>query len=435
MKKPKLFAWCDFLVPTGFGVVAKNLLDDMHNYFDVSILGINYKGDTKYDTSKYFVYSVAENDLLGYKRILSIIDKEKPDIIFLFQDIFHINEVIKYIKKLEFNSKIVIYFPVDGQPFSKLWKPALDLADSIITYSKWAKKIILDAFPGFNKKINILYHGVDTNIFYPLNLNNIIEYKKKLNWQNKFIITNVNRFQPRKAIPLTLRIFNLFTKGYKKCSCGNLIPNHLNRCDLNNCSLDNVVYINNNIKNDVYLYLHMMPEEFSMGMGYTNSLQHHILNNGFTEEDYGIIIGINGKNIYNGEVPEEELNYIYNISNVNITTSLGEGCGLSLLESAATGTPSIAPNNSAIPEQLNGTGTLVNNKTVFSFPNDNAHIRPIVDIEGMVLALEKYYNEWKSQKEEKIIYNECIENIKNNFLWDDKKQFLLNIFKKTLEQK
>ena len=33
-KKKKLFCWCDFLVPTGFGNVAKNLLDAGERSYD-----------------------------------------------------------------------------------------------------------------------------------------------------------------------------------------------------------------------------------------------------------------------------------------------------------------------------------------------------------------------------------------------------------------
>ena len=34
-KKKKLLAWCDFLVPTGFGTVSKNLFKGLSKEYDV----------------------------------------------------------------------------------------------------------------------------------------------------------------------------------------------------------------------------------------------------------------------------------------------------------------------------------------------------------------------------------------------------------------
>ena len=133
-KKLKLLAWCDYLVPTGFGTVSANLFEDMYKYYDVSILGINYHGDRRYDTEKAFVYSVSPDDMLGLKRIHKIVEREEPDILFLFQDIFHISDIINDLaKKCEGKTKIVVYFPVDGEPFSMAWGNVFEKADAVIT--------------------------------------------------------------------------------------------------------------------------------------------------------------------------------------------------------------------------------------------------------------------------------------------------------------
>jgi glycosyltransferase involved in cell wall biosynthesis len=430
--KKKILAWCDFVAPTGFANVAKNLLNDIHQEFDISIVGINYFGDRKYDTDKYFVYSVTQDDMIGIKRLVTIAQRDQPDLIFLFQDIFHISDHIDRIKQVSPKSKIVVYFPVDGAPFSIGWKNVLDKADIIITYSDWAIKVIRETFPDFKKPIHKLYHGVDITTFFPFTPEKILEARKNNGWENKFTVINVNRFQPRKAIPLSLRAFSMFAKGYKVCSCGNEYPIHLKTCDLNGCSEKEVIKVMNNPKEDVFLYLHMMKQEWSMGPGRTNLLQSHLLAAGFTDKDYNKIIGINDKSIYNQDVPESKLNELYNGANLNMTTTMGEGCGLSLLESAATGTPSIAPNNSAVAEQLNGTGILIKNITTFSHPNDNAYVRPIVDVRALRDGLKTAYNTWKAAKVQKTVYQACVDNIKTNFMWDDKRELLAGWFKEAL---
>lgn len=430
--KPTLLAWCDFLVPTGFGVVSKNLFEDLHEHFDVSIVGINYYGNTKYDTSKYFVYPVQKEDPLGVKTLLRTAQKEQPDIIFLFQDIFNISVYIEQLKELSPKSKIVIYFPLDGTPFVLKWMNALKIADVIITYTDWAVNVIKDAIPNIDKPIYKLYHGVDTNVFKPLPINTIAEIRKNLNWTNKFVIINVNRFQPRKGIPITLRAVSMFMKGYSRCSkCGNIQPIHIKNCDLNMCE-DRYLEKFPDDKKDTYLYLHMMPQEMVMGDGFTNSLVNYAINAGFTEKDYGNIFGINGRNIYEGEISETQLNRYYNAANINISTTIGEGFGLSLIESQAAGIRSIAPNNSAIPEVLGDTGHIIPNITTWFPQRDNAYTRPIVDAFKVTLALEEEYKKWKESGLDKEIDINCIQHVNNKFLWKDKKELLTKLFLEVL---
>ncbi len=432
--KKKLLAWCDFVAPTGFANVAKNLFENLHRNFDVSIVGINYFGDKKYDTSKYFVYSVIPNiDPLGISRLKDIVAAERPDIIFLFQDSFYIANIIDQLKSLSPTSKIVTYFPVDGGPFSIAWKKVLYSADAVITYSDYGIKTIKDVFPEFSKPIHKIYHGVDINTFYVLPYNDILEKRNKNKIFDKFFVININRFQPRKAIPLTIRTFSMFAKGYKYCTkCNHYYPINLPRCDLNMCDAK-YSQVFDEPKSDVFLYLHMMPIEKMMGASRTCSLWSHMYNNGFVDEDYGKLIAVNNKSIYEkNSVSEKDLNDIYNMANVNVSTSIGEGAGLSLLESAATGTPSIAPLNSAIPEQLNNTGILVENNAVYGHPYDNGFIRPHVDPWKFKLALDQVYSEWKKIKNQtglvKHINIDCILNIYNNFLWEDKRNYLEKIF-------
>ncbi|MBC8436844.1 glycosyltransferase family 4 protein [bacterium] len=435
MKKKKLLVWGDMLVPTGFGNVAMNLLDTMHEDFDVYVLAINYRGDRKYDTSKYFVYPVDSQDLLGMKKLPAIIDDVKPDIIFLFQDVFHIASVIEGARqKVGSDVKIVSYFPIDGAPVSQSWTNVLDYSDAVITYSDWAINMIKDAFPPVYKKLPIhkLYHGVDRNTFFPKTKEEIKVIRNKFSWEGKFIVSNVNRFQPRKYIPGTAHAFSMFAKGYAKCNkCGHHMPLTRIRCELNLCGPEHLEHHDKG-KGDVFLYLHMMSNEYVMGPGKANLLQSHLLNAGFIDSDVNSIIGINARNIYKEQPPASLVNDIYNASNVNISSAIGEGCGLSLIESASTGTPSIAPHNSAIPEMLKDTGHLIPNKAVFNMALDNGHFRPIVDTWEMAKALEVEYKKWQETGREKEINKNCIDNVKDNFMWKDKVELLKSVFKSVL---
>ncbi len=427
MKKKKLVIWCDFIAPTGFGIVAKNLLEDLHEHYDVHIVAINYRGDEWYDTKKWFVYSTQQNDPLNIGTLYKVVAKLKPELILLFQDHFHISKEIVDLKKSSPKSKIITYFPVDSDYIGDHVKKIFEFSNAVITYTDYAIEVLKAKVPTYNKKIYKLYHGVNKDDFYELSDEEILKLRTLAKLQGKFILFNNNRFQPRKAVPLTIRAYSMFSKGYKVCKdCGNWYPIHLNKCDLNGCKN---YELGGSAKDDTHLYLHMNDGD-SMGPGPLNSLKSHFLMNGFKPEDYPSKIDFTKVDIYSGVIKEQSINEFYNIANVNITTTLGEGFGLNLIESMMVGTPSIAPNNSCIAEVLKGTGKLVNNVSMFGHPNDAAVQRPIVDIKEFVKALEEYYTEWKAANVEKIKYKDYIVTANWWYRWQDKKDKLLEIIKK-----
>jgi len=439
-KKPKILVWCDSpTVPTGFGVVAKNLLRDLHNKYEVEILGINYHGDTKYDTDKWFIYPAQSNysNYLGTQKLDKILSKTKYDIIFMFQDIFNINEAWGIVKDKAPDSKVVLYFPIDGTPVSIAWLKPLIEADVVITYTEFAKDALLDTFPQLKlKQIHTLNHGVDSEVYKLLTEKEITSIRKENNWLNKFVILNLNRFQPRTQINLTLRACVLFAKGYHKCKCGNWYLKGRSKCDLNGCGPEDILETVPG-KQDTLLYLHMMPQEPAMGGGHAHSLQTMAYNAGYRNIDLKgpkQSLQINSVNLYVNPFSEETLNKIYNASCVNISTAIGEGFGFSLAESAMTGTISIAPKNSAIPEVLGNTGHIIPNIAHFSMVHDHNHVRPIVDVRKMIEALEIEYKAWVENGRKPVKRKNIIDFATKNFNWDEKRDFLEKIFETVLSE-
>ena len=91
-------------------------------------------------------------------------------------------------------------------------------------------------------------------------------------------------------------------------------------------------------------------------------------------------------------LPIEILNGIYNVSDAVITTTLGEGWGLSITEAMATKTPMIGPDNTSLHEILaNNRGILVpsgNNPSMWiTKESDNERIRPLMDVELAAQAI------------------------------------------------
>lgn len=94
----------------------------------------------------------------------------------------------------------------------------------------------------------------------------------------------------------------------------------------------------------------------------------------------------------------ETLNKIYNAADAVMSTTLGEGCGLSSYEAMAVGKPIIMPNNTALIETMaNNRGMPVNcgnNENLWVvMPNDNSIMRPLTDVNDMAEKLAKLYDD------------------------------------------
>lgn len=418
--KKKLLIWCDSpTVPTGFGNVAKNLFSNLHQKFDVAILGINEFGVRRYDTSKYYIYPTDRNDMLGLERFPAVLKNFEPEIILLFQDIFNIDYAFPLIEKWNKKVPVVFYFPIDGTPVNQAWKTVLQKGTKLITYTKWGVNAVRKTNPELkDKSIEYLYHGVDSAVFYLMPSDARKRFKEERGWDNKFILLSVNRFQPRKMLPLVLKGHALYTKGYKECKCGNIYLSSEERCDLNDCGPEDVVSTHAGNK-DAFLYVHANSQERMMGHGRANSIQAHILNVGFKSEDINKTLAAFGGNLYEHPLPESKLNELYNVADVNVSTTLGEGVGLSLIEASASGTTSIAPKHSSIPEMLGDTGHLVENCVHINIANDNGHLRPVIKMKSYLEAIDIEYNKWVANGRKKVINNAAIERTHTLFVWDD----------------
>ena len=164
--------------------------------------------------------------------------------------------------------------------------------------------------------------------------------------KDKFLILNVNRNQGRKDVSRSLMIQKqLINMGVK----------------------------------DTFLYMHMQETDFGGSISQMARAIGLDPNNDYTVPDprqFGAHSGF----------PIEFLNAIYNASDAYLTTTHGEGWGLSITEAMATKLPVIAPNNTSIPEILGeDRGWKINSGHTPSHwiikDNDNERMRPLMDVE------------------------------------------------------
>jgi len=378
----RVLVLADFACATGFAQVAENivaqLLKDPTASYQIDVVGINYFGvpndwQSAYPRIRVFPASfLANGDVFGRSAFLSMLSSGAYDLCWILQDTFNIEPIANDILKIR-NSlaesgaktfRYIFYFPIDAKPKENWIKEAVSKSDYPVVYTKYGYDECLKFDPGLKDKLKIIPHGIDPTVFKPLPKEEVEQFREKFFMgmvKDKFLVTNVNRNQPRKDIARTLQIFRLFK---------NIVPNAV-------------------------LYLHMKNQDVAYTITEVARLYDLI-----PDEDFIYPLDFNE---HDG-IGVQYVNAIYNSSQVVMTTTLGEGWGLSMTEAMIAGTPVIAPNHTALTEILgDDRGTLVTaGKSANDWivlPRDNERQRPIVSVAEYVDKLVWIYNNYALAKE------------------------------------
>jgi len=367
--KVKVLWVSDGEAPTGFARVAHSVIKYLdQKKYDIHHLAVNYRGDPHDNWWKLYpamwggAMTPVGPDLLGFGRFSRLIDEIKPDLIFMLNDPWVLQKYLALIIESKGlipgveTIPVVTYFPVDATEHDPEWfRDYEELVRACCVYTKFAKNVILDTGAVNPTRIEVIPHGIDKDIFYPIDKNEarkeIFPLNEKPEFLNSFIILNANRNQPRKRIDITIRAFRDFARDKPE---------------------------------NVKLYLHMGTRD--MGWDIIRMASR-----------YGIDdrIAISSLNTTLANVPDERLNQIYNACDIGINTGLGEGWGLTSWEHAATGKPQIVPDHSALPEIWGDSGIYI--PTIADYVYEGTlTVARIVSTEGVVEKLEWAYQDWKS---------------------------------------
>jgi len=322
---------------TGFATVSSNIKREIKKAYgeqvSLDILGINHYGEDYVEEDGTRVFSAKINDVknddFGRYYFLKMVQEGDYDGIFIIQDLGVIHPIIPILesikqKKKEANKKLfksIWYFPVDCHLFATLTRH-LEFFDVVVTYTEFGRDEILKFRPDLKGKIKVVNHGNNPKDFYPLSEEEKKKFRKEYFGKNadKLIITNVNRNQPRKDIPNTIFGFIEAKRDWKQ----------------------------NGLTKEPFLYLHCMPKD-PLG----HDLRAILMQTQLVEyKDFMLLPKQYEENLLGVDM----LNGIYNASDIFITTTLGEGWGLTITEAFATKLPVIAPNTTSIKE-ISGEGS------------------------------------------------------------------------------
>jgi glycosyltransferase involved in cell wall biosynthesis len=374
-------------VATGFGTVTRNILTGLHatGKYDIQVLGVNYWGDPHPYPFPIWPIGVGSNDPYGRQRAYDMMARQLDyDVLFFFQDSFILESIIgPGLDKLRQAKNFVsmVYYPIDGVP-KKRWIDCMAKVDVPVTYTEFGKTESILACPSIADRLKVIPHGANPKDFYPLPDEAIASFRRDYFGKHagKFIVTNVNRNQQRKDIPRTLMAFKEFKRRR---------PNSV-------------------------LYLHMATKD----QGW--DLAEVIAGMGMRMGEDVIMPGNNfGPN---QGYPISVVNQIYNSSDVIVSTTVGEGWGLSTVESMACRTPVIFPRNTALVEIVGENeerGYLVNSgSTPDEFcvlPNDNEIMRPVASVTGLA---EKLIHVYDNNEEAQAKADAAYSWVKSNLVWE-----------------
>lgn len=313
----------DYDAATGFATVSKHLVDHLARHFGkgfaMDIVAINYFGESyKKHHGQIAVNSARlsdpQEDPFGRWTFLKLLKTYDYDLVFIMQDygvvlpVVPLMEEILREKKKENKKqfKSIFYFPVDHTPVPKNFEK-LHFFTSLVTYTEWGRQELYRVQPDLKGKVKVIPHGVDTKHFLPLDSAERTEFRQAYFGAHagKTIIGNINRNQPRKDIPSTIFAFERYKQTHNQNSL---------------------------------LYLHMEPHD---PMGYNLP---EIIGQTSLKAGEDVLFPVEKAN----DIAPDYLNCIYNSLDYYLTTTSGEGWGLSITEAMACKVPVIAPLHTSI---------------------------------------------------------------------------------------
>ena len=416
-----LLAYCDDPNgSTGYSRQARNILSKLSQHFNIACIGINKMDDNPNnpftdDRMPFKVFRAniqgLPNDQEGRNLIQSIFPKLNPDVLFVIGDIWSFRGwFCQWLEQMQFryNFKTIGFYSTE-YPLNDEDIDILRATDYPVTHSKWG--LGFENGAGYDEikkiipKLTYIPDTVDSSIFYPQTEDQIKLDRISVGMKSDyFIISNINRNQPRKDLITTIKVFKrikreipnaklyLHTAAIDKWLEGEAI--NLIQC----CQLEGLT-VGNNFDSDVSFPINFTPH-------------------------YGW--------------PDKILNRIYNCSDLIISTSLSEGFGVTPVEALFCQKPILIPGHTGFSNICETTGIA----PIRHYAINDGKVAPVhvykTDEDDLVnRIIEVYENRNKPSFKSKCMEHslKAIESFENNNVFNDYWMPIVNNIKNPEESK
>jgi glycosyltransferase involved in cell wall biosynthesis len=360
---------------TGYSKVVYELLNNLIKYPDllITVYGFqkfnnNNKSEEdsqtfrKIESPNLFIYDAALNENpkdvgFGINNICDFVMINKPDIIFIYNDLFIITNFINQLNKIQPRFFKIITYIDQVYPFQK--QRYINCINQHVDYSFVFTQYWKDVIKSENLlcPCDILKHGFNKEVFYPKDK---MDARKAIEIEdlNSFIILNINRNQPRKRYDILLMAFAKFISKY---------PND-NIILLLGCNLEKEWDILEIFKRELYSY--------NKELNHLNYIR-AIRNPQSSDDNY--------------------INNLYNACDIGINCCDGEGFGLCNFEHAGVGKPQIVPKLGGFLDFFNDDNSImIKPKWRYYVDSSRDEIggeANVCDPDDFTNAIEKYYND------------------------------------------
>ena len=330
-ERKKILLICDDIrVHSGVATVAKEIVIHTSHHFNwIQVAGaINHpeqgkKLDLSGDTNK--VIGIKDSSVTLYptngygngQLIRQLIQMERPDAIMLITDPRYFSWLFSMEQEIRKKIPIAYLNIWDDYPAPMYNRPYYEACDLLMGISKQTvniNKIVLEE-KAKDKVIKYVPHGLDPNIYFPIKEDDkdYLKFKKELfpTENPEFIVFFNSRNIRRKQIPDALMAFRAFL---------DTLPKEKSK----NC----------------YFILH--TELVTDAGTDLNKVKEYLF-----DEEYE-----NNIKFSTNKLQREQLNYLYNVADVQMLLTSNEGWGLSVTEAILSGTPIIVNATGGMQDQM-----------------------------------------------------------------------------------
>lgn len=395
---------------TGFGRVSHAIFDRLVTDYghDVHALATNYTGDYWPTPIKLYRPNAKVNlDIYGTSRYVEMLGLVVPDVVFMLNDPY---VVLKFLFRNEFDTDFVLararpfiaYTPVDGYEWPTTWDMLPTLVSRLPPYQDGpTPSLTRVAMSKFGQQrmpgSHLVYHGVDSDRYRPPTQNEPLfssdgkairtkrEAKQFLGMpDDSFLVLRVDRNSARKN----------FGDSWKA-----LVPAMKRH-------------------SDIHVWFHCRPD------GDATELSQVIARDPNTAERFHFP----GQYSTKFGWPESELAILYAAADLFISTSWGEGFGLTLAEAASSGVPIIAQNVSSIPEVVGPGGVLIEPERPITV--DSGQDQWLPNVPAFTEAIERLYTSAGARRD---LGAAGRAHVVSSFSWDDAARQFDEIIRQTVE--
>ena len=260
-----------------------------------------------------------------------------------------------WILNLDFAPAIsYFYFPSDGGGgLPDGCEAVLRKVNIPIAMSKFAQKQVKEVY-GIDT--HYIPHGVNIDNFHKLDNSKKTDIRKKWNLENKFVIGTVARNQPRKMLDRTVQVAKKICKQH----------------------------------DDIMFFMHCDPMDGAASFNILKLIERHNLQNRFI---------FSGMKFHSG-FSYEQLNEVYNIMDIYLSTTSGEGWGICTTEAMACEVPAVITDYTTTKEIVmdngqSGEAVKLSTEVTGSWMVDRA----VMDVDDCVDKINKLYKDENLRRE------------------------------------